>query len=768
MNVVVPLLIALCTAPAVALAGALRAAWAPRIAVVLTALAFGATLWGWLDGGGGVNYAWAPTLNLQLAFTLDGLAALYALLATGVGLLVLIYSSGYIPRHLHHQQRPAQDGVRFYALLTLFMAAMVGLAMAQDLVLLILFWDVTTLTSYFLIGYDRHDADARFSALMALIVTGVAAFCLILGALILYAQYGTFSVLELSAQAQPGPTLTVAGALIALAALAKSAQVPFHFWLPRAMAAPTPVSSYLHSAAMVAAGVLLLERTYPLLEQSALLLDLLLVAGFGSMLIGGVLALTRDVLKQVLAYSTVAQYGYMVAMLGLGGTTGVEAALFYVIAHALVKSALFMTAGAVTEATEKDRLSEVGGLLRRMPFLAVGSGVAAAGLAALPLTIGFFKDELFFEAALHHGWPVVALAVTGAAVTVGYMWHFWGGIFLGAPRAEVQAIPSTLVAPVVLLGLLVLVGGVLVTPFAQLAAAASASVLGKSVSLDLAYHLDARPTNLMALAAWAGGAAIILSRGLWQGAALALSRLGERGGPERIYNVSLAQLNQFSRRTLTFELRDLRDRVATILVPAAVLLALGIIFTPIGSMTYVFGTIGLRDLPLALSLCLVAVATLAAVRPKRVLTIVLGLSGVGYSLAAVYAFFGAPDVALVAVLVETVLTLLLLGMLTLFPHDVIRRVERLHTKQRSRWRDPLVGVVTGIGAFMVVWSTLSRHAAEQTVAVRQIAQTPAAHAGDVVTAILSDFRGLDTVGEISVIGITLLGVVALLRERNAS
>ncbi len=285
-----------------------------------------------------------------------------------------------------------------------FMGSMVGLAMAQDLVLLFVFWDLTAVASYYLIAYDRHDPDARASALMALVVTGVTAVLLLIGTLVLYAAYETLSVPELAGRVEPGLLLDVAGLLIVAAALAKSAQVPFHFWLPRAMAAPSPVSAYLHSAAMVAAGVLLLGRVYPLVEKSQLLLDVLLVVGLLSMAVGGVLALTRDVLKQLLAYSTISQYGYVVFMYGLGGEYGAAGAAFYVIAHALAKCALFLTtAGAVTEETGEDHLSNLGGLRKPLPLLAAASGAASAGLAALPLTIGFFKDELFFEAALERG-----------------------------------------------------------------------------------------------------------------------------------------------------------------------------------------------------------------------------------------------------------------------------------------------------------------------------------------------------------------------------
>src|SRR5215204_919818 len=226
------------------------------------------------------------------------------------------------------------------------------------------------------------------------------------------------------------------------------------------MAAPTPVSAYLHSAAMVAAGVFLLSRLHPLLASSPALLDGLLAVGVVSMAVGGLLALSEDHLKRLLAYSTIAQYGYVVTMLGVGGTAGAAAACFYVLAHALAKSALFMTSGAVTEATGGKTLSEVGGLARSMPALAAGSGLAAAGLAALPLTIGFFKDELFFKAAAGRGPWLAVVAVLSAALTFAYVTRFWTGIFLGRRRRPAHALPGRLVWPVVVLGALVVAGGV--------------------------------------------------------------------------------------------------------------------------------------------------------------------------------------------------------------------------------------------------------------------------------------------------------------------
>ena len=732
------------------------------LALAVSGGGFVAILALWLNGGGGFDVAWAPALDLRLAFELDGLAALYALLATGIGFLVFAYSTRYLPIHLEHEGRTVADEPRFYAFLLLFLVSMVGLVAAQDAILLFVFWDLTAVASYFLIGYDSHRRDARANALMALLVTGVSAVLLLIAALLLYEKYGTFSLPLLFAQAEPGPLLTTAGALVAVAGLAKSAQVPFHFWLPRAMVAPTPVSAYLHSAAMVAAGVFLLGRFYPLLQTSGVLLDLLLWTGVASMAVGGVLALTRDPLKQVLAYSTIAQYGYVTFMLGLGGAAGAVAASFDGLAHALMKSALFLTAGAAAEAGGDSRLSRLGGLARTQPLLAVGSGLAAAGLAALPLTAGFFKDELFFYAALERGDAWAVVAVGSAALTLAYVTRFWAGIFLGPRRGESHPIPAALVWPVVLLGGLVLAGGIVVEPLARLAAAAGEATFGAPTPADPAYHLDARAVNLMALATYALGVGLYVTRARWSRFALGAAALGERAGPERLYRGALRGLNVLSDRIHDVEVRDLRTRVASVLVPAGVLVLLGIWVTPTGG--YEPGVVRADDIGLVLALVVATVAALATALTRLHLTLVLVLSALGFSLAVAYAFSGAPDVALVAVLVETIVALLFLGVFALLPRQVLRREALLRTSRRRRWRDPLIGLFSGGVAFLVVWSALSRPAPEASVAGDHVRLAPDAHGSDVVTVILADFRGLDTLGEIAVLGVALVGIATLLRR----
>jgi multicomponent Na+:H+ antiporter subunit A len=735
-----------------------RVAWA---AVASAACSFAVALVGWLAGGWELDVPWAPTLGLRLDLALDGLGALYVLLATGIGLAVFAYGTAYLPWHLEHGGRPARDARRFWAWMVLFMASMVGLACARDLVLLFVFFDLTAVASYFLIGFDRERRDARGAALMALLVTGVSAVALLIGAVVLFDEYGTFSLPELFERAGGGTTTAVAGGLIAVAALAKSAQVPLHFWLPRAMEAPTPVSAYLHSAAMVAAGVLVLGRVHPLLALNDVVLDGLLVVGLASIAVGGVLALAQDELKQILAHSTISQYGYVVAMYGVGGAAGSGAAALYVIAHAIAKSALFMTAGAVTVATGETRLSRMGGLARELPVVAVASGLAAATLAALPLTIGFFKDELFFAAAREASWTVQVMAVLAAALTFAYIGRFWLGLFVGPRGATAKAPPGLLVAPVVALAALALAGGVVVEPFAELAGDAASVTHGRAVAVDPAYHLDARAENVMAVAAWVLGAIALAVGRVRDRAVAVVARAGDIAAPRRVYGIVLRGLNGVSDRIHDAEVRDLRVSLAAVMVPGGLFVALGFLATPTED-AYTVGSLAVSDLPIVAVLGLAAAAALRLTRERGRLGAVLALSVVGFALAAVYAIAGAPDVALVAVLVETVITLVFVGVFSRLP--TTRADEPTERTRRRRRRNIAAAVIAGAAAFATAWATLSRPSAIESDAAEHIRRTPEAHGGDVVTVILADFRGFDTMVEITVLAVAIAGVASLLRH----
>jgi multicomponent Na+:H+ antiporter subunit A len=728
--------------------------------VAIAALAFVLLAWGWMRGGGAVVIPWSATWNLQLHFALDGLAALYGLLATGVGVAVLVYSARYIPLHLSHEHRHPREQMRFCALMLFFLAAMLGLVMARDLIVLVVFFDLTAVASYLLIGFDRHKEDARRAALMALLVTGGTSVLLLGAAVAMLSAYGTADLASITERARSGLLVDLTMGLALLAAMAKSAQVPLHFWLPRAMAAPTPVSAFLHSAAMVAAGVFLLQRLFPLLHLSTWLPDVVVTVGALSMVIGGIFALTRDGLKQILAYSTIAQFGYVMLMLGLGGHEGAAGASFYVLAHGLLKSALFLTAGAVTEATREDQLSRIHGMARRAPFLAIGSAVAAAGLAGLPLTLGFFKDEMLFRVAWEHGVAFAALSVVAAAITFAYMWRFWSGIFLGPAEPDAHRLSPLLVAPIVVLSALVIAGGVVVHPATQLASAAATASAGVLVETDLAYHFDLRPTNVLALVTYALAALLIFSRRAWRRIGDRLASMATWLGPERWYERAITAMDRGSIFLHRIEARDLRDRLIAIFIPAGALVALGLIARPT-SGAFAFGWSRLTDLPLAFGLLLTAGAAIAAMLTTHYTVVILAVSGAGYGMAIVFAFGGASDVALVAVLINTVLTVLMIGVVVLFPRDALRRAAaRMNTGPRRR-RDMIAGLVAGVSVFIVTWGALSRPAAKG-VAEELVRLAPKAHAKDAVTAILADFRGIDTMVESSVLIVALLGVLALL------
>jgi multicomponent Na+:H+ antiporter subunit A len=433
-----------------------------------------------------------------------------------------------------------------------------------------------------------------------------------------------------------------------------------------------------------------------------------------------------------------------------------------VIAHAIAKSALFMTAGAVTEATGTASLARLGGLARAMPLLAVASGVAAATLAALPLTLGFFKDELFFAAAVEHGTPVALLAVLAAALTFAYIGRFWLGLFTGPLRTAAHPIPGLLVAPVALLAAIAFAGGIVVGPFAHLAGDAASVTYGAPVELHPAYHLDTRTVNVMAVAAWLVGGLILAAGPARERVARTLARAGDRFGPRHWYAVALHGVNALSDRVHDAEVRDMRTSLAAVLVPSGVLVLAGLLATPTED-AYRVGAVAFDDLPIVALLALVVAAAITVARDRSRLLAVLALSVLGFGLAAVYAVLGAPDVALVAVLVETILTLVFIGVFARLPRARPEDAPSPALRRRRR-RNAAAGVVAGLSAFALIWGTLSRPTRAESDALEHIRRTPDAHGGDVVTVILADFRGFDTMVEITVLVAAIAGVAALLRH----
>jgi multicomponent Na+:H+ antiporter subunit A len=396
-----------------------------------------------------------------------------------------------------------------------------------------------------------------------------------------------------------------------------------------------------------------------------------------------------------------------------------------------------------------------------MPILAAASGVAAATLAALPLTLGFFKDEVFFGAASGKGAAMEVAAVVAAALTFAYIGRFWLGLFTGARRTEPHGIPVLLVAPVVVPAAVALAGGFVAAPFARLAGDAAAVTHGAAVELSPAYHLDARAANVMALAAWALGAAFLLFTRARAAVAAALARAGDVVGPRHWYAVALRSLNAFSDRLHDAEVRDLRSSIAAVLVPTGMLAAIGFAFTPTAGQ-FRAGSVQLQDVPVIVLLLLGVGAAFTVVRDSGRLRPVLALSVLGFALAAVYAVAGAPDVALVAVLVETIFTVVFVGVFSRLP--LPRRRDPVRLPRGRRIRNALAGIVAGAASFTAIWAALSRTSPTAGDAPAQVARTREAHGGDVVTVILADFRGLDTMVEITVLAVAVVGVASSLRR----
>lgn len=741
-------------------------AWIAGAAAAAVSAGFAAL---WASGGGGqVDLPWFTPAGSRLVLELDALAAPMTVFVSALAAIVLFYTAGYMPQHIAKHGRDVRELARFSTLMLGFMLAMLLLAVAQDLLVIFTALEVTALLSFLLIEFDRDEPEARRAARTALLVTAGTALAFLVGLVLVHASHGTTALGEILA-APDGISLLAAACLIA-GVLSKSAQMPLHFWLPRAMVAPTPVSAYLHSAALVAAGVYVLIRLRPLFEGHASALSALEWIGFATLLVGGLHALTADEFKRILAYSTIAQYGHVLVMLGAGGDHALAGAPLFIVAHGLSKGALFLTAGAVTTATGADRLSEAKGTWRDMPLLAAASAIAAAGLAGMPATMGYFKEEVFFSAAVHSGWPAILGSAAGAALTVAYIARFWLGIFGAkaerkrgnhAARHEVKQPGRMLVWPVAILAAALVATGLMPGALGHVFAAAGEIASAGTVSAELAYRLSSRPELWITLAAWTSGLALVFLRRRYIGAlAATLTFASERAGPAALAQRAALLLAAASDRLHTLEVRDLRDRLASVLLPAAVLVALGVFGT--GRIHAPPGPLQWSDAPLAMALLATAVAALVVARARGDMAMVLLLSFVGFSLAITFSVAEAPEVALVVVIIETLFTLLFVTLLARIPAGRLDSVER---SEQQRHHGAWTAVVAGTAAFFVAWFALGEQRSEATP-VAYANYTQRAHAEDTVSAIVADFRGLDTLGEITVLVVALLGAIAISRGQS--
>jgi multicomponent K+:H+ antiporter subunit A len=713
-----------------------------------------------LDGATFVqSWPWIPALGLNASFRLDGFALLFALLILVIGLLVVIYARYYLA--------PEDSQERFYGLLLLFMGAMLGVVLSENLLLLVTFWELTSLSSFLLIGFWRHDADARRGARLALMITGAGGLALLAGVLLLGHVVGSFELTQVLAAGdaiKAHPLYETILVLVLLGAFTKSAQFPFHFWLPHAMAAPTPVSAYLHSATMVKAGIFLLGRLFPALAGTEVWFFVVSGVGLTTQLFASYVALFRHDLKGLLAYSTVSHLGLVTLLFGLGTPLGEIAAVFHIINHAVFKASLFMAAGIIDHETGTRDMRRLSGLARYMPWTAALATIAAGAMAGVPLLNGFLSKEMFFAETFQVQWLgpwywLLPVAATLAGIfTVAYSTRFVHDVFFGpAP----QGLPKTphepprwMKVPVeILVGLCLLVGltpAITVDPLLRAAAGAVLQAPLPEFSLAL-WHGFNLPV-LMSVVALAGGAIVYFTRryhfdlhGYQQKPVdgRAISELGvaravhgARWLVERVANHSL-------------------QRYVLLLVLAALVLgvsgARGLTLTGTASLTPPDGLAVLITAALVIT-CIAA----TLLHTKRLLALVLvGVVGLAVSLAFVR--LSAPDLALTQLLVEIVTVLLLLLAMYFMPAESPRESSR-----PRQVRDIAVAIAAGGAVSALAWALLTRPL--ETIAWYYLENAKPEGGGyNVVNVILVDFRGFDTLGEITVLGVAAVGILALLQ-----
>lgn len=732
-------------------------ALAPALGLILLLMQSQAVL-----GGEVLTYfvPWVSQLGLNISLRLDGLSFLFALLIFGIGLLVILYARYYLSAQ--------EKAGRFFAFLLLFMGAMLGVVLASNLLLMMIFWELTSLSSFLLIGFWSYRRDARQGARMALAVTGGGGLALLAGVLIIGRVVGSFELSEVLAAGdllKSHALYPVALVLVLLGVFTKSAQFPFHFWLPHAMAAPTPVSAYLHSATMVKAGVFLLARLYPVLSGTEWWFYLVTFTGLATLLVGAVTALFQHDLKGLLAYSTISHLGLITLLFGLDSDLAPVAAIFHIINHATFKASLFMAAGIIDHETGTRDMRRINGLWKYMPHTAVLAMVASSAMAGVPLLNGFLSKEMFFSETLHQhllgsfSWLIPAMATLAGVFSVSYSLRFIHDVFfngepINLPKFPPHEPPRYMRVPVEVLAFLcLLVGMVPAFTVASLLASAAGASLGHSLpAYDLAIWHGFNMPLLMSFLALLGGILVYALRAplfRWYDG---LPPMNARVMFER----SIIRLRRMTLRIMQiFENGSLQRYASWMLIAGIVVTAWAL--TPLSRMT--------GDIPLSvidpltgLGLLVMAAAGLLTVyyHRQRLLSLLM-LSVVGLLAAMLFARFSAPDLALTQLVVEVVTILLMLLVLYFLPDKT-----PVESSSLQRTRDFVIAVAGGTLIGVLMYAVLTRDFS--SIAEYYLANSVSGGGGtNVVNVILVDFRGFDTLGEISVLAITAIAIAALLQ-----
>ena len=706
---------------------------------------------------------WIPSLDLSLAFRLDGLALLFALLVLGIGLLVILYARYYLSAK--------EKAGRFYAYLLLFMGAMLGVVTSDNLLLLVVFWELTSLSSFLLIGFWGHKTEARKGARMAMTVTGMGGLALLAGVLLIGNVVGSFSLTEVLANGdliRGSELYPLILCLVLLGAFTKSAQFPFHFWLPHAMAAPTPVSAYLHSATMVKAGVFLLARLYPALAGTDLWFEIVTLAGMATLLWGAAAALFQHDLKGLLAYSTISHLGLITLLFGLNSQLAAVAAVFHIINHATFKASLFMAAGIIDHETGTRDMRRINGLWKYMPYTAVLAMVASAAMAGVPLLNGFLSKEMFFTETLQSeqlgalSWLLPLGATLGGVFSVAYSARFIHDVFfngepINLPKYPPHEPPRYMKVPVEILVALCVAVGVFpaITVAGLLAVAATATLGGELPEYHLAIWHGFNLPLMMSFVALFGGIFVYSQRrrlfDLW-------ARLPEVDA-KLVFEGRIQQLGRVA-SAITGRLQNgsLQSYVAWGVALVAVILLTQMWHLPALSLDV--GMLPMDGVAILCTAMLVAGALLTTVLHRHRMTSIMSLSVVGLMVSLLFVRFSAPDLALTQLSVEVVTMLLL--MLAMYFLPVRTKVESSSIRVV---RDVLLALIVGAGAAVLAFLVMTG----ETTTISQFFMDNSKSGGggtNVVNVILVDFRGFDTFGEITVLGIAAMGIYALLNDLN--
>ncbi|CAI8963399.1 MULTISPECIES: monovalent cation/H+ antiporter subunit A [Pseudomonas] len=725
------------------------------------------------------EFMWLPSLGLNFVLRMDGFAWLFSMLVLGIGALVSLYARYYMS--------PDDPVPRFFAFFLAFMGAMLGLVISGNLIQIVFFWELTSLFSFLLIGYWHHRADARRGAYMALMVTGAGGLCLLAGVMLLGHIVGSYDldqVLAAGEQIRAHSLYPVMLALVLIGALSKSAQFPFHFWLPHAMAAPTPVSAYLHSATMVKAGVFLLARLWPSLSGSEEWFWIVGGAGALTLLLGAYCAMFQNDLKGLLAYSTISHLGLITLLLGLNSPLAAVAAVFHILNHATFKASLFMAAGIIDHESGTRDIRKLSGLVRLIPFTATLAMVASASMAGVPLLNGFLSKEMFFAETVFISstqWVEIALpliATIAGTFSVAYALRFTVDVFFGPPATDLPHTPHEpprwMRAPVELLVFTCLLVGIFPAQVVGsiLAAAALPVVGGVLPEYSLAIWHGWNAPMIMSLVAMSGGVVLYLllrkqlKRGRFKYPPV-ISYFNGKRGFERSLVVMMRGVRRIEKRISTKRLQTQLFLLVIVAVIGAMIPMLnsGLSW---GDRPKIPGSIVFVTLWLLAIACALGAAWQAKYHRLAALTMV---SVCGLMTCVTFVWFSAPDLALTQLVVEVVTTVLILLGLRWLPRR-IEEVSPLPSSLRKarirRLRDFLLSTVVGGGMALLSYAMLTRQTPNDISSFYLSRALPEGGGSNVVNVMLVDFRGFDTLGEITVLGAVALTVYALLRRFRPS